>query len=39
LQQAEAIFQAEQARPPKERNPIAAYKLISETLGNRKSPL
>jgi hypothetical protein len=39
LQQAEAVFQAEQARPAGDRDPIAAYKLISETLGNRKSTL
>ncbi len=39
MQQAEAVFQAEAARPPKNRDPIAAYKQISETLGNRKSTL
>jgi hypothetical protein len=39
LQQAEAIYQAEAARQPGSRNPVAAYQQICETLGNRKSPL
>lgn len=39
LQQAEAIFQSENSRPPKDRNAIIAYKKISETLGNRKTKL
>jgi hypothetical protein len=34
-QQAEAIFQAENSRPAGQRNPLAAYQQISETLGNR----
>ena len=34
-QQAEAIFQAENSRPPGERNAAEAYKKISEALGNR----
>ena len=36
LQQAEAIFLAENALPAKERNPVATYQKISETLANRK---
>jgi len=36
-QQAEAIFQAENTRPARERNPVAAYRQISETLAHRKS--
>jgi len=36
LQQAEAIFEAEQSLPPKDRNPIATYRTISETLRKRK---
>ena len=36
-QQAEAIFQAENVRPAREQNPIAAYRQISETLANQKS--
>jgi len=39
LQRAEAIFNAEAARPPKDRNPIAACQQISETLGKRKPKL
>jgi hypothetical protein len=35
--QAEAIFQAENELPPRQQNPVAAYRKISETLGNRKS--
>jgi len=36
LQQAEAIFQSEKSRPPKERNPFTAYRNISDTLSKRK---
>ena len=39
LQQAEAVFHAENSRPAGERNPVATYQQISETLGNRKKPL
>jgi hypothetical protein len=39
LQQAEALFQSEDSLPKKSRDPVAAYKRISETLGNRKSQL
>ncbi len=39
LQQAEAMFHAENSRPAGERNPVATYQQISETLGNRKKPL
>ena len=39
LQQAEALFRSEDSLPQKSRDPIAAYKRISETLGNRKSQL
>lgn len=35
--QAEAIFQEENGRPPRQQDPVAAYQKISETLGNRKS--
>lgn len=35
-QQAEAIFQAENARPAKDRNPTDAYRKISEVLQNKK---
>jgi hypothetical protein len=38
LQQAEAIFEAEESLPQKDRNPIATYRTISETL-RRKKPL
>jgi hypothetical protein len=34
-QQAEAIFQAENSRPARERNPVVAYQKISEALGKR----
>lgn len=37
LQQAEAVFLAEDSQPHKSRDPIAAYNRISETLSNRKS--
>jgi len=36
LQQAEAIFEAEASLPQKDRNPIATYRTISETLRKRK---
>jgi hypothetical protein len=36
LQQAEAIFEAETALPQKDRNPIATYRTVSETLRKRK---
>ena len=36
LQQAEAIFAAEESLPAKDRNPIATYRTISETLRKRK---
>jgi hypothetical protein len=39
VQQAEAIFQAENSRPAGQRNPIATYKEISKTLGNRREKL
>lgn len=39
LQQAEAIYQAENSRPAGQRNPLAAYKQISETLGNLNKKL
>ena len=39
LQQAEAIFQAENSRPALQRDPVTAYKQISETLGNRNNKL
>ena len=39
LRQAEADFESENSLPQKQRDPIAAYQRISETLGNRKSPL
>jgi len=39
LRQAEAIFQSENSLPPKDRNPIAAGKKISEALGNRNQKL
>ncbi len=39
LQQAEAMFQAENSRPAGERNPVATYQQISETLGNRKKTI
>jgi Domain of unknown function (DUF4350) len=35
LQQAEAIFSAENSLPGKDRNPIQTYRTISETLGTR----
>jgi uncharacterized protein (DUF2164 family) len=38
-QQAEAIFQTENTRPSRERNPIAAYKNISNALGTRNKTL
>lgn len=39
LRQAEAIFKEDSARPPAERNPLATYHKISETLGPRKNSL
>jgi Domain of unknown function (DUF4350) len=39
LQQAEAVFTAENSLPNKDRNPIAAYQKISETLGTRNQKL
>ncbi len=39
LQQAEAIFQSENSLSPKDRNPIAAGKKISEALGNQNQKL
>ena len=36
LREAEIVFQAEISQPSKDQNPIATYKLISETLGRRK---
>ncbi len=36
LQQAEAIFDAEEALPQKDRHPIATYRTISDTLRKRK---
>jgi len=39
LQQAEAIFAAEESLPANERNPIATYRTISETLRKRKPHL
>jgi hypothetical protein len=39
LQQAEAIFDAENTLPPKDRNSIATYRTISETLKKRKPTL
>jgi hypothetical protein len=36
LQQAEAIFESENSLSPKDRNPIATYRIISETLSKRK---
>ena len=38
-QRAEAVFEAENSKPAGERNFIATYKTISETLGNRKQKL
>jgi hypothetical protein len=38
-QQAEAVFQTENSRPAGERNPLAAYQKISETLGTKKSKI
>ncbi|HXT10820.1 MAG TPA: DUF4350 domain-containing protein [Candidatus Angelobacter sp.] len=38
LQQAEAIFESENSRPPKDRDPIAAYRKVSETL-RKQQPL
>ena len=37
-QQAEAAFQAENALPPKNRNPIATYKKICSILGTHHAP-
>ena len=37
-QQAEAAFQAENALPPKNRNPIATYKKICSILGTHNAP-
>lgn len=39
LDQAETMFHLEQSLPAKDRNPVATYKQISETLGKRKPPL
>ena len=39
LQKAEAVFQSENFLPANQRNPIATYKKISETLGKQKSHL
>jgi hypothetical protein len=39
LQQAEAIFQAENSQAATKRNPLDTYKHISETLGNRRKKL
>jgi hypothetical protein len=39
LQQAEAVFQSENSLPAGQRNPIATYKIISETLGQQKTHL
>jgi len=39
LQQAEAVFEAEASLPANERNPIATYRTISETLRKRKPHL
>lgn len=36
LRQAEAIFAEDQARPAGQRNPLATYQRISETLGHRR---
>ena len=36
LQQAEAIFESENSRPIKERNPLESYRKISDTLNKRK---
>jgi hypothetical protein len=37
-QQAEAVFQAENALPPGGRNPIATYKKVCSILGTRNTP-
>jgi hypothetical protein len=39
VQQAEAIFQSENSLPQQNRDPIATYRKISETLANRKPKL
>jgi hypothetical protein len=39
LRQAEAVFQSENNLPPRERDAIATYKKISETLGKQKTHL
>ena len=39
VRQAEAIFQSEDLQPAGQRDPIAAYRKISETLSNRKQKL
>jgi hypothetical protein len=39
LQQAEEIFRVENSLPNRDRNPIAAYKSISNTLGTRNKKL
>jgi hypothetical protein len=39
LQQAEAVFQSEESRPAGERNPVATYRKISETLGRQHKKL
>jgi hypothetical protein len=39
LQKAEAVFAAEQARPDRERNPLAAYQNISHALEIRNKKL
>ena len=37
-QQAEAEFQAENSRPPQDRNPVTAYKKICSILGTHNAP-
>ncbi|HEV2436829.1 MAG TPA: DUF4350 domain-containing protein [Verrucomicrobiae bacterium] len=37
-QQAEAVFAAENALPPKDRNPVATYRKICSILGTRNAP-
>jgi hypothetical protein len=39
LLEAEAIFKEDNARPAGQRNPLATYQRISETLGNRREKL
>jgi len=39
LQEARAAFEAEKARPAKERHPVATYQKISEALGKQKQKI